>query len=144
MLEGICDAKRRFLDVFTGPPGKIHDSRIYNLSFISEKLQLSATRVRIENTFGILKTLFRQLQHVDMWSVDRMSKFVIVCYILHNICIDNNDLWEDYVPEQIILDVMEPEADNVAQRAESNDGPADENLNLTVTLSTRDTRALLE
>ncbi|CAN7942634.1 unnamed protein product [Ixodes pacificus] len=34
-LQGICDHRRRFVDVFTGPPSKIHDSRIYKLSFVS-------------------------------------------------------------------------------------------------------------
>ncbi|XP_015514238.1 putative nuclease HARBI1 isoform X1 [Neodiprion lecontei] len=33
-LQGICDAKKKFLDVFTGIPGKIHDARVFTLSFI--------------------------------------------------------------------------------------------------------------
>lgn len=37
-LQAICDAKKRFLDVFTGPPSKIHDARVFNLSFISHML----------------------------------------------------------------------------------------------------------
>lgn len=37
-LQAICDAKKRFLDVFTGPPSKIHDARVFSLSFISNKL----------------------------------------------------------------------------------------------------------
>ncbi|XP_037807843.1 putative nuclease HARBI1 [Lucilia sericata] len=38
-FQGICDAKLRFLDVFTGIPSKIHDSRILKLSFIGKDLQ---------------------------------------------------------------------------------------------------------
>lgn len=37
-LQGICDAKLRFLDVYTGVPSKIHDSRIFKLSFISKEI----------------------------------------------------------------------------------------------------------
>lgn len=37
-LQGICDAKGVFLDVFTGPPSKIHDARVYRLSFIYQRL----------------------------------------------------------------------------------------------------------
>lgn len=37
-LQAICDAKKKFLDVFTGPSSKIHDARIFNLSFISNRL----------------------------------------------------------------------------------------------------------
>lgn len=37
-LQGICDANRMFLDVFTGPPSKVHDARIFKLSFISAML----------------------------------------------------------------------------------------------------------
>ncbi|XP_065365590.1 putative nuclease HARBI1 [Calliphora vicina] len=37
-LQGICDSKLRFLDVYTGVPNKIHDSRILKLSFIGKEL----------------------------------------------------------------------------------------------------------
>lgn len=37
-LQGICDHERKFLDVFTGVPGKIHDARVFKLSDISLKL----------------------------------------------------------------------------------------------------------
>lgn len=37
-LQGICDSKLRFLDVYTGVPSKIHDSRILKLSFIGKDL----------------------------------------------------------------------------------------------------------
>jgi hypothetical protein len=37
-LQAICDAKMRFLDVFTGPPSKVHDARVFKLSFISNML----------------------------------------------------------------------------------------------------------
>lgn len=37
-LQGICDNKKKFLNVFTGVSGKIHDSRVFSLSFISDDL----------------------------------------------------------------------------------------------------------
>ncbi|XP_036322439.1 putative nuclease HARBI1 [Rhagoletis pomonella] len=36
-LQGICDAKLRFLVVFTGVPSKIHDSRVLKLAFIGKE-----------------------------------------------------------------------------------------------------------
>lgn len=135
-LQGICDSNRRFLDIFTGTPGKLHDARIFRMSFIyntittmnntyhllgdsaypimenlltpyrdygelsqeqkSFNLKFSATRVKIENTFGLLKGRFRQLHHTDFLSVDRTCKFIIACCVLHNVCIDNSDLIEEY------------------------------------------------
>ncbi|KAK8772096.1 hypothetical protein V5799_024659 [Amblyomma americanum] len=52
--------------------------------------ELSATRVLIENAFGELKGRFRQLQRLDLMTVDNMSKFILSC-VLHNICIDNRN-----------------------------------------------------
>ncbi|XP_017487316.1 PREDICTED: putative nuclease HARBI1 [Rhagoletis zephyria] len=37
-MQGICDANLRFLDVFTGVPSKMHDSRLLKLSFIGKEL----------------------------------------------------------------------------------------------------------
>lgn len=37
-LQGICDPSGAFLDVFTGPPSKIHDARVYRLSFVYKRL----------------------------------------------------------------------------------------------------------
>lgn len=135
-LQGICDSKRRFIDACVGCPSRIHDSRIFSLSPISDQLQeichgryhllgdaayplrdylitpfkdygnLTAkqvkfnlahcqTRVRIENTFGILKQRFRQLMRLDFFHVERMSKFVLACCTLHNLCIKLDDQWQE-------------------------------------------------
>ncbi|XP_064462476.1 uncharacterized protein LOC135373148 isoform X1 [Ornithodoros turicata] len=37
-MQGVCDDKRRFLDVTTGFPGKVHDARVFRTSSIAEKL----------------------------------------------------------------------------------------------------------
>jgi hypothetical protein len=42
-LQGICDANLKFLDIFTGCPSKIHDARIYDLSFISKEVSNELT-----------------------------------------------------------------------------------------------------
>lgn len=136
-LQGICDYKKRFIDIFVGIPGKVHDARVFKMSDISNLLpdicnvnkyhilgdgaypirpwllipykdygnlthkqkrynkKFSATRVLIENTFGILKGRFRQLIRLDMLSVSTLTKFIIVCCILHNFCIDYEDFLED-------------------------------------------------
>ncbi|XP_011699418.1 PREDICTED: putative nuclease HARBI1 [Wasmannia auropunctata] len=37
-LQGICDAQKRFIDCFTGVSGKLHDARVYDISFVQEKV----------------------------------------------------------------------------------------------------------
>ncbi|KAH8027002.1 hypothetical protein HPB51_001317 [Rhipicephalus microplus] len=37
-MQGICNSKGRFQDVFTGPPSKVHDSRVLSLSSIQQDL----------------------------------------------------------------------------------------------------------
>lgn len=137
-LQGICDADKRFLDVFTGAPGKVHDSRIYKMSLISKQLQhicegkfhiladsayqlrewvltpyrnyklLSAdkqnyndkfcsSRVIIENAFCLLKARFRQLLNLELRDVNRLTKFIVACCVLHNICIDMGDFLEEKI-----------------------------------------------
>lgn len=49
--------------------------------------KLSKSRVIIENAFRLLKQRFRQLVRLDLHHVDSMSKLVISCCVLHNLCI---------------------------------------------------------
>ncbi|XP_036339349.1 putative nuclease HARBI1 [Rhagoletis pomonella] len=134
-MQGICDANLKFIDVFTGAPSKVHESRLLKLSFISKKLpklclpkyhllgdsaypirnfllipymdygnlteqekmynyKLSQTRMRIENAFGLLKCRFRQLMRLDFLEVETTTKFIMACCVLHNICIDKQDVIE--------------------------------------------------
>ncbi|KAJ8930400.1 hypothetical protein NQ314_016795, partial [Rhamnusium bicolor] len=129
-VQAICDHRKCFIDVFTGTPGKIHDSRVLKLSHVYKLLPnicgsnyhilgdsayhirewlltpyrdfgnldenerqfnktFCATRVLIENSFGILKSRFRQLLQVQ--SVEKISKFIFSCCVLHNLCIMNCD-----------------------------------------------------
>lgn len=143
-LQDICDAKKRFIDCFIGTPSKMHDARVYDISFIKNKVSamgdyyhiigdaaypisinlltpyngnltpvqanfnqhFSSARVKIENAFGLLKCRFRQLLRFDMWSVLSMSKFIISCCVLHNLCIDGNDVdYHEY--DEILVPVAE-------------------------------------
>lgn len=49
----------------------------------------------IENTFGIVKKRFRQLFRIEIRDVDRITKFILACCVLHNICVDSNDAYDD-------------------------------------------------
>lgn len=69
-----------------------------NLTAIKKRYndKFCSTRVVIENAFGILKKRFRQLMKIEIRDVDRITKFIITCCVLHNICIDDGD---DYIDE---------------------------------------------
>ncbi|KAK3107927.1 hypothetical protein FSP39_025458, partial [Pinctada imbricata] len=60
----------------------------------AEKLfnkKLCSTRSVIEHAFGILKTRFRRLQHINMNKKEHIVKTIVTCCVLHNICIINHD-----------------------------------------------------
>ncbi|XP_051167341.1 putative nuclease HARBI1 [Leptopilina boulardi] len=142
-LQGICDAEKKFIDVFTGISDKVHDSTLFKMSFIYYEIvaicgekwhligdaaygirkwllvpyryygnmsqeqkhfnkKLSQSRVKIENVFGLLKVRFRQLQKLDFLTVKKMSQFIMACYVLHNLCILNEDEWDDYIKVTMI------------------------------------------
>lgn len=64
-----------------------------NLSRQKQKYndKFCATRVVIESAFGILKGRFRQLLRVELQDVDRITKLIMSCCVLHNICLDAHD-----------------------------------------------------
>lgn len=150
-LQGVCDYKKRFVDVFTGAPGKIHDSRVFALSDLSKTLPIKCgkkihligdgayslrewllipykdsgrltetqryfnkrfcvTKVLIDNSFGLLKSRFRQLLQLDIHSVDKITKFIVSSCVLHNLCIDmNNHIIPEDVDEDDLSVVEEPD-----------------------------------
>jgi DDE superfamily endonuclease len=57
--------------------------------------KLSATRVLIENAFGLLKGRFNQLRYVKFQTIEKTSRFVKACCVMHNICIDRADHWSE-------------------------------------------------
>jgi hypothetical protein len=63
--------------------------------------QLSKTRVKIENTFALLKGRFRRLKdELVRYHIEDYVKTIVACCVLHNICIieDDNDL-QEYIHE---------------------------------------------
>jgi len=71
--------------------------------------RLSTTRVTIERAFGIFKGRFRRLQYLDTHKIETAVDLIIVCCILHNICILNGDEVMDYFEEDIQIE-LNPEA----------------------------------
>jgi len=51
----------------------------------------SATRIVIENAFGLLKGRFRRLKFFDNNDLTFVVKCIIAAAVLHNICLDNQD-----------------------------------------------------
>ena len=60
---------------------------------ISFNRQLSSARVKVECTFGILKSRCRILQKRFDSDIDFAIKNTIACAVLYNICIRNGDEW---------------------------------------------------
>lgn len=57
--------------------------------------QLSSSRVKVDCTFGVLKSWWRILQKRFDSSIDFAVRNAIACAVLHNICIRNRDEWEE-------------------------------------------------
>ncbi|KAG5870547.1 hypothetical protein JTB14_025892 [Gonioctena quinquepunctata] len=51
----------------------------------------SATRVHIEQSFGLLKGRFRILKFINIYRTDIIPDIIIACCVLHNICMQNKD-----------------------------------------------------
>ncbi|XP_066583798.1 putative nuclease HARBI1 [Prorops nasuta] len=147
VLQGICDYNRKFIDVFVGYCGSVHDARIWQNSHIKTLMdnnsqqyfprnthllgdsayplskflltpykdnghlslvktnynrKLSATRMIIERTFGLLKCRWRKLKYIYMYNVDMIPLIVSACCVLHNICIDNEE--ESFDDNVIVVD----------------------------------------
>ncbi|KAI4455579.1 hypothetical protein MML48_9g00001474 [Holotrichia oblita] len=83
--------------------------------------KFSGTRVLIENAFGLLKSRFRQLIRVDFHEVDKLSKFVIACCVLHNLCIDAGDFIEieSMEEEDNAIAIEEPDEVTLRMRGEA-------------------------
>ncbi|BDA44360.1 probable nuclease HARBI1 [Coccomyxa sp. Obi] len=53
------------------------------------------TRRVVENAFGILKARFQILKGTNLNDVKFMTRVICLCCALHNMCMRNNDPWED-------------------------------------------------
>ena len=57
---------------------------------------LSSQRQVIERAIGLLKGRWRKLQHLNLLSVTHMTIYVMAACVLHNFCLNNDDLDEGY------------------------------------------------
>ncbi|KAJ8944150.1 hypothetical protein NQ314_009543 [Rhamnusium bicolor] len=71
--------------------------------------QLSKARSTIERAFALLKKRFRCLIFLDVLCVEWIPKYIIACCVLHNICIQNNDILdvEEIINNENIADEVE-------------------------------------
>jgi len=91
----------------------------------------SSTRMPVEHLNGVLKRRWRILSRgCEVWTMELMVDIIITCCILHNLCLDDNDVsigedWreegdeEEQVPMNAGMDVN----DNDAQEEEDQPGP---------------------
>lgn len=73
-----------------------------NYGHLSEEQKIfnrlhSKCRVSIERAFGLLKGRFRRLFYIDCLKPSSIVEFIITSCILHNICIQNDDVDESFV-----------------------------------------------
>ena len=53
----------------------------------------SSTRIKIEHAFGALTMRWRMMwKHMYMLDVERITKTIYTCCVLHNMCIDDDDI----------------------------------------------------
>ncbi|XP_066585431.1 putative nuclease HARBI1 [Prorops nasuta] len=117
LLQGICDANLRFIDVFVGLCGRdsayplsnylltpYRDNGHLNDMQHNYNTKLSKTRVVIERAFGMLKGRFRKLKFVYVKNTEMIPLLVLACCVLHNFCIDNDDIYDFDNYEGIIVD----------------------------------------
>ncbi|KAL1493603.1 hypothetical protein ABEB36_009303 [Hypothenemus hampei] len=60
---------------------------------------LSAERICIEHTFGLLIGRWRRLQFINTYSISKCVEIIVAACILHNFCYLNNDFWDGEIFE---------------------------------------------
>lgn len=90
------------------------EQKIFNTSH-------SKCRVSIERAFGLLKGRFRRLFYIDCLKPASIVSYIIASCILHNICLQNDDIEEEF---QSIEDSEEIEDDESISEPTSNLSPA--------------------
>ncbi|XP_077551853.1 uncharacterized protein LOC144166070 [Haemaphysalis longicornis] len=103
LLQGICNERKEFFDVFSGYPGYAHDALVLKKSFFYEDAAAKCAgfaqrkedfnrlhrqqRVTIEGAFGLLKNPFQRLFYVNAPSIKQAVLTIIGACLLHNLCI---------------------------------------------------------
>jgi len=82
LLQGICDDRGRFLDIFVGPPGRVHDARMLRLSPFYQNWQrklgdykLLGDSAYISQEFPFIQTPKRDNGHLT--EQDKMSNTLL-------------------------------------------------------------------
>lgn len=57
--------------------------------------KLSRVRSTVERSLALLKQRFRCLKFLDIQRLDWAPKYIVVCAVLHNICIMQNDILQN-------------------------------------------------
>lgn len=60
----------------------------------------SSNRVVVERSFALLKSRFKRLKFIDTSTVSTAVDIIMVCCILHNLCILENDIIEEYLMQE--------------------------------------------
>lgn len=66
----------------------------------------SSNRVVIERAFALLKGRFRRLKYLETIKLDTSVEIIMICCVLHNICILTNDNIDDFLVQQDDDDVV--------------------------------------
>lgn len=66
----------------------------------------SSIRSTVERAFGLLKGRFTRLKYLDQNDTKLMVKTIVTGCILHNICILNNDDFQDMMTDEQVPQVM--------------------------------------
>ena len=159
--QAVVGDNLKFLDVATGFPGGLHDSRVLRITALYDRAErglvlnkpvrnilntmirpviigdsaypaerwilkpytrrrnlnaseknfnrvLSQARVSVEKSFGILKTRWRCLLMANEHRIENVSKIIIACCVLHNICQERNDVL-DLECNQFLENLLENE-----------------------------------
>ena len=60
----------------------------------------AATRCIVERAFALLKGRFRRLKYLDMKHMEDMMQVILTCCIFHNICLQNDEEKDLFLPSE--------------------------------------------
>ena len=93
-------------------PGRNLNAHKTNFNFVH-----SSTRMIIEQSFGLLKARWRILLKRQDTQFENMHYVISVCFILHNICLNNND---DFLFESLENEILDIEINNINNSEKGN------------------------